>query len=81
MRKNGKKRSYHTACRFPERRRNKWTGRLVDYKEVDLLRKFLTSSSKVMSRKRAGTSTQEQNALKRAIKHARYLALLPYSGS
>ncbi|HNQ24155.1 MAG TPA: 30S ribosomal protein S18 [Phycisphaerae bacterium] len=53
----------------------------IDYKELDLLRKFLTTSSKLMSRKRAGTSAQEQEALKRAIKRARYLALLPYSGT
>lgn len=53
----------------------------IDYKELDLLRKFLTTSSKLMSRKRAGTSAQEQEALKRAIKRARYLALLPYTGT
>lgn len=54
---------------------------MVDYKEVELLRKFLTSSSKLMSRKRAGTTTQEQKALKLAIKRARFLALVPYAGA
>jgi small subunit ribosomal protein S18 len=52
----------------------------VNYKEIELLRKFLTSSSKLMSRKRAGTGTQEQRALKLAVKQARFLALLPYRG-
>jgi len=72
--------AYHTARRFPSRGGPNWVGPLVDYKEVELLRKFMTSSSKVMSRKRAGANTQEQKALKLAIKRARMLALLPYSG-
>lgn len=73
--------SYHTSSRFPERSGAEWVGRLVDYKELDLLRKFLTSSSKQMSRRRSGTNTQEQKALKQAIKHARFLALVPYRGT
>jgi small subunit ribosomal protein S18 len=82
MAKSDNRRSrFHTASRFPERAGKDWVGPLLDYKEVDLLRKFLTSSSKIMSRKRAGTSTQEQNAVKTAIKQARFLALLPYSGT
>lgn len=72
---------YHTSQRFPDRGGKKWIGSLVSYKEVDLLRKFLTSSSKMMSRKRGGTNTQEQKALKLAIKQARFLALIPYSGT
>lgn len=81
MAKKTKKGNYHTARRFPERGGPDWIGPLVDYKEVELLRKFISSSSKVMSRKRAGTSAQEQNDLKAAIKHARFLALLPYAGA
>lgn len=67
--------------RFPDRGGKDWVGRIVDYKELELLRKFLTTSSKLMSRKRAGTNTQEQKALKLAVKQARFLALIPYSGS
>ena len=74
-----KKRRIQSAQRFPERHGKDWTGPLIDYKEVELLRKFLTSSSKVMSRKRAGTSSQEQRAIKIAVKRARFLALLPYA--
>lgn len=74
----GKKRGFHTSHRFPDRSKKEWEGRLVDYKEVELLRKFLTTSCKMMSRKRAGTSAQEQKALKAAVKHARFMALLPY---
>ena len=73
--------TYHTKRRFPERGGPGWAGPLVDYKEVELLRKFLTSSSKIMSRRRGGTNAQEQKALKLAIKRARFLALLPYTGA
>ncbi len=63
--------------RFPSRGGPEWKGPIVDYKEVELLRKLITTSSKVMSRKRAGTNAREQRDLKRAIKYARFLALLP----
>ncbi len=76
--KNG---GFNSKCRFPDRHRKDWDGPLVDFKEVELLRKFLTTSSKLMSRKRAGTSAQEQNALKQAVKQARFMALVPYTGS
>jgi|CXWL01.1.fsa_nt_gi small subunit ribosomal protein S18 len=71
---------FHTAKRFPERGGPDWVGPIVDYKEIDLLRKFLTSSSKMMSRKRGGANAQEQKALKLAVKRARFLALIPYRG-
>lgn len=69
------------SSRFPERTTQEWVGPIVDYKEVDLLRKFLTTSSKMMSRRRANTNAQEQKALKLAVKRARFMALIPYSGS
>lgn len=72
---------YHTKSRFPDRSRQDWEGPLVDYKELDLLKKFLTPSSKMMSRKRAGTTAAEQRAIKRALKYARFMALLPYKGT
>ena len=40
----------------------------------------MTNSNKMMSRKRAGTSAAEQRAVKQAIKHARFLGLIPYKG-
>jgi small subunit ribosomal protein S18 len=76
-----KQTTHYTANRFPERLGRDWQGPVVDYKEVELLRKFLTSSSKMMSRKRGGTSAQEQKSLKLAIKQARHLALLGYVAS
>ena len=67
--------------RFHDRGGEGWKGPIVDYKEVELLRKFLTASSKMMSRKRGGTSADEQRDVRRAIKRARFLALLPYTGT
>ena len=81
MRKKNNGNQYHTSQRFPDRSSKQWIGPLVDYKELELLRKFLTPSSKLMSRRRAGTNAQEQKALKEAIKRARFLALIPYSGT
>jgi len=81
MKQRKTKGGFHSATRFPERAGKDWSGPIVDYKEVDLLRKFLTSSSKIMSRKRGGTSAQEQKSLKKAIKQARYLALISYTSS
>lgn len=72
---------YHTKQRFPERLKRDRVGPIVDYKELDLIRKFLTSSSKLMSRRRGGTSAQEQNSLKQALKRARFMALIPYTGA
>ena len=73
-------RSARTRRRFPDRGGKEWTGPIVDYKELDVLRRFLTASHKIMSRKRAGTSAAEQRDLKRAIKYARYMGLLQYTG-
>lgn len=75
---NKKTRLFHTTQRFPERGKA-WPGALIDYKEVELLRKFLTTSNRVMSRKRAGTSAREQRAMQLAIKRARFMALLPFT--
>jgi small subunit ribosomal protein S18 len=66
--------------RFPNRGGDDWKGPIIDYKEIELLRKFVTTSNKMMSRKRAGTNAREQRDLKRALKYARFLALLPYTG-
>ena len=76
-----KSRGSQQRSRFSNRGGKVWKGDIVDYKEVDLLRKFLTASSKLMSRKRAGTNAREQRDIRRAIKRARFLALLPFTGT
>jgi len=78
--KGGKHRINRNKRRFSDRGGEGWKGPIIDYKEVELLRKLLTASSKMMSRKRAGTSATEQRAVRLAIKRARFMALLPYVG-
>lgn len=72
---------YSSERRAPSRPTGQALGRTVDYKEIDVIRRYLTTSSKLMSRKRAGTTTQEQRSLKQAVKNARFLALIPYRGA
>ncbi len=51
----------------------------VDYKDVDLLKDFITETGKVVPSRITGTKAKYQRQLSTAIKRARYLALLPYS--
>lgn len=51
----------------------------VDYKDVDLLRDFITENGKIMPARITGTRTRFQRQLSTAIKRARFLALLPYT--
>ena len=53
----------------------------VDYKRVDELRRLLTPNGKIYSRKRTGITSAEQRKVARAIKRARYMALLPYTSA
>jgi small subunit ribosomal protein S18 len=50
----------------------------VDYKDVRLLKKFITERGKIVPRRISGTTAKGQRSLAVAIKRARYLALLPY---
>ncbi|MEU3990544.1 30S ribosomal protein S18 [Streptomyces platensis] len=51
----------------------------VDYKDTDLLRKFLSDRGKIRSRRITRVTAQQQRQLARAIKNAREMALLPYA--
>ena len=56
--------------------------RRIDYKHVDVLRRFLNESGKIRPRRQTGTCARHQRLLAVALKRARQLALLPYvSGS
>lgn len=50
----------------------------IDYKDVESLKIFLTPHARIQSRKRSGAPSKNQRTLALAIKHARYLGLLPY---
>ncbi|MEU7163075.1 30S ribosomal protein S18 [Streptomyces morookaense] len=53
----------------------------VDYKDTDLLRKFISDRGKIRSRRVTHVTVQQQRQLARAIKNAREMALLPYSSA
>ncbi len=50
----------------------------IDYKDVDLLRKFITERGKILPRRITGLTSKQQRDLTRSIKRARILALLPF---
>ena len=51
----------------------------VDYKDLALLRTFISDRGKIRSRRITGISPQQQRMVTRAIKNAREMALLPYT--
>jgi small subunit ribosomal protein S18 len=52
----------------------------IDYKDVNTLRKLLTGQGKIFSRKRSGNCAAHQRSVRRAVKRARVMALLPFKG-
>ena len=63
------------------RRKNVRGGYYVDYKATDDLRRCLTPNGKMYSRKRLGSTAGEQRKVAKAIKQARFMALLPYTSA
>jgi len=53
----------------------------IDYKDIALLRKFISERGKIRSRRVTGLTVQDQRLMANAIKNARELALLPYASS
>ncbi|MEU8639344.1 30S ribosomal protein S18 [Amycolatopsis sp. NPDC048633] len=53
----------------------------VDWKDVDLLRKFISDRGKIRARRVTGLTPQQQKQVATAIKNAREMALLPYPAS
>jgi small subunit ribosomal protein S18 len=60
------------SCRFSD------GGVEIDYKDINLLREYITESGKIVPCRITGTSSKYQRKLAEAIKRARFLALLPY---
>ncbi|MDA2921808.1 30S ribosomal protein S18 [Patescibacteria group bacterium AH-259-L07] len=50
----------------------------IDYKNTDLLRRFISPYEKILPRRKKGTCAKHQRKLARAIKRARIMALLPF---
>lgn len=51
----------------------------IDYKDTNLLRKFISDRGKIRARRVTGNCTQHQRDIAMAVKNAREMALLPYS--
>jgi len=62
-------------CRFC---RNKVKG--IDFKDIDNLKRLCTTQGKMFSRKRSGNCARHQRQAMVAVKRARYMSLLPYTG-
>ncbi|MEU9891016.1 30S ribosomal protein S18 [Sphaerisporangium sp. NPDC051011] len=66
--------------RTPQKKSNPLLGvTYIDYKDTDLLRRFISDRGKIRSRRVTGVTVQQQRRLAQAIKNAREMALLPYS--
>ena len=63
-----------TQCRFCRR-----GDKHIDYKDIETLQRLLTNRGKIYSRKRSGNCASCQRKVKKAIKRARYIALLPFT--
>lgn len=50
----------------------------IDYKDIALLKQFITETGKIIPSRNTGTKARYQRQLTEAIKYSRYVALLPY---
>lgn len=53
---------------------------LIDYKDVNRFRKYITEKGKIVPRRQTGACARHQRMVTQAIKRARYMALIPYVG-
>lgn len=52
--------------------------KVIDYKDITLLSKFVSERGKIVPRNKTGVSARQQRELTQAIKRARHLAMLPF---
>lgn len=50
----------------------------IDYKDTEILKKFLNPNGKIVNHKRTGVTSKNQRSLAQAVKRARFLGLLPF---
>ncbi len=50
----------------------------IDYKDIEVLKRFLSPSARILSRRRTDITSKNQRKLAEAIKRARFMGLLPY---
>ena len=76
----GPRRGRRGAERVRPRKYTRINSAAVDYKDLNLLRRFISDRGKTRSRRVTGLSRKHQQQLALAVKRARELALLPYVG-
>lgn len=54
------------------------SGEIIDYKNINLLRRFISEQGKILSRRMTRLTSKQQRLMTIAIKRARVLALLPF---
>ena len=54
---------------------------VINYKNTDLLRRYIDDTGKIRPRRQTGACAKHQRAVAKAIKNARHIALLPFSGN
>ena len=52
----------------------------IDYKKTDVLRKYITEDGKIRPRRQTGACARHQRSVAAAVKQARHIALLPFTG-
>jgi small subunit ribosomal protein S18 len=52
----------------------------IDYKQIETLRRYVTESGKIRPRRQTGACAKHQRLIARAVKRARHLAMLPFTG-
>ena len=50
----------------------------IDYKDIDVIKKFVNPHGRLIARKRTGVSANHQRQLANALKRARFLGLMPF---
>ena len=53
----------------------------IDFKDIKLLKEYITETGKIIPARMTGTSAKYQRQLNKAVKRARHLALIPYTDS
>ncbi|NIS82139.1 MAG: 30S ribosomal protein S18 [Anaerolineales bacterium] len=51
----------------------------IDYKQADMLKRYVTDQGKIRSRRETGTCAKHQRMMSKAVKRARHMALLPFA--